>query len=536
MVVLPMSKKQQCLSLMNLCCSIKQLHQIQSQIHISGLHQDTFLFTQLIYAFSLNKPLQNLIHAQKLVHFFSINPSPISWNILIRGYSTSNSPKDAIWVFDKMRKNGIRPNKLTFPFVFKCCAMEKSLFEGKQVHGDVVKCGLDCDVYVGNNLVNFYGSCNKILDAKKVFVEMPERGVVSWNSVITACVENAWLKDGIGYFLMMRDCGFEPDETTMVLVLNACAELGYLSLGRWTHSQIVLRGMVLSVHLGTALVDMYSKSGSVSNARLVFWRMEKRNVWTWSAMILGLAQHGFAEEALELFAMIGNSSKGEERVPDIDPHSGSEFDRSVDSVHSRSFIASGYPMGNNSDISPNYVTYLGVLCACSHAGMVDEGYQYFCEMEHVHGIKPKMVHYGAVVDMLGRAGLLAEAYDFIQSMPIEPDPIIWRTLLGACTVHDVHDHAGIRDKVRKRLLLLEPRRGGNLVIVANMYAEVGLWEKAANVRRDMRYGGMKKMAGESCVDLGGSLYRFFAGYDSHPDLLPVYDLLEGLNRHLKMVN
>ncbi|XP_061347396.1 pentatricopeptide repeat-containing protein At2g36730 [Gastrolobium bilobum] len=488
-----LSKKNQCLSFLNLCCSIKQLHQIQAQIHVCGLYRDTYLISELVYVCSLS-PFKNLNHARTLVHHFA-NPSPISWNILIRGYATSDSPIEAFWVFRKMRERGTKPNKLTFPFLLKCCAIAAALGEGKQVHADALKYGFDSDVYVGNNLITFYGRCKKILDARKVFDEMPDRTLVSWNSVITACVENLWLRDGIGYSVMMRDSGFEPDETTMVLLLSACAELGYLSLGSWVHSQLILRGMVLSCQLGTALVDMYAKSGSVGYARLVFSRMEKRNVWTWSAMILGLAQHGFAEEALALFAM----------------------------------------MSNNQNICPNFVTYLGVLCACSHAGMVDEGYRYFHDMECVHGIKPMMIHYGAMVDILGRAGLLREAYDFIQSMPIVPDPIVWRTLLSACSVHDVHDHTGIGDKVRKRLLRMEPRRGGNLVIVANMYAEVGMWEKAANMRRVMKDGGTKKMAGESCVDLGGSIYRFFAGYDSHPDLMPVYHLLDGLNLHLKMI-
>jgi cell division protease FtsH len=215
-------------------------------------------------------------------------------------------------------------------------------------------------------------------------------------------------------------------------------------------------------------------------------------------MIMGLAQHGFAEEALFLFGMMSDRK--------------------------------------SNDIFPNYVTYLGVLCACSHAGRVDEGYRYFRDMEFVHGINPMMVHYGAMVDVLGRAGRLSEAYRFIQRMPFAPDPIVWRTLLSACTVHDVCDHTGIGDKVRKRLLGMEPKRGGNLVIVANIYAEAGKWEKAASVRRVMRDGGLKKMAGESCVDLGGSLYRFFAGHDSCPDLMPVYDLLDGLNLHLRMVH
>ncbi|KAK7340544.1 hypothetical protein VNO77_21250 [Canavalia gladiata] len=489
-----LSKKHQCLSLLSSISSIKKLLQIQTQIHVSGLYQDPYLLSELIYLCSLS-PFKNLSHARTLLHH-SASPSPISWNILIRGYATTDSPIQAFSLFRKMRERGVRPNKLTFPFLLKCCAKTPALAEGKQVHADVVKCGLDSDVYVGNNLINFYGCCKKILDARKVFDDMPERTVVSWNSVITACVENLWLHDGIGYFLRMRGCGFEPDETTMVLLLSTCAELGYLSLGRWVHSQLVLRGMILSCQLGTALVDMYAKSGALVYARQVFKRMEERNVWTWSAMILGLAQHGFAEEALALFAI----------------------------------------MGDYHDICPNYVTYLGVLCACSHAGLVDEGYQYFHDMECIHGIKPLMMHYGAMVDILGRAGLLREAFDFIQSMPIEPDPIVWRTLLSACTVHDVHDHTGIGERVRKKLLRMEPRRGGNLVIVANMYAEVGMWEKAANVRRVMRDGGMKKMAGESCVDSGGSMHRFFAGYDSSPHLMHVYHLLDGLNLHLKMVD
>ncbi|KAK7295372.1 hypothetical protein RJT34_18279 [Clitoria ternatea] len=488
------NRKQQCLSLLNSCLSINQLHQLQAQIHVSGLFQDPYLLSQLVYLSSLS-PFKNLTHARSLV-LHSSNPSPISWNILIRGYTTTDSPIHAFLVFRKMRQRGAMPNKLTFPFLLKCCALASALREGKQVHADVFKCGLDSDVYVGNNLVNFYGCCKRILDAKKVFDEMPARTVVSWNSVITACVENVWLRDGVGYFLRMRDCGFEPDETTMVLLLSVCAELGYLSLGRWVHSQVVLRGMVLGCRLGTALVDMYAKSGALGYARVVFKRMKERNVWTWSAMILGLAQHGFAEEALVLFET----------------------------------------MSKNRDVCPNYVTYLGVLCACSHAGMVNEGYQYFHDMECVHGIKPMMMHYGAMVDILGRAGLLREAYEFIQSMPVEPDPVVWRTLLSACTVHDVHDHTGVGDRVRNRLIQMEPRRGGNLIIVANMFAEVGKWEKVANLRRVIRDGGMKKVAGESCVDLGGSIYRFFAGYDNRPDLMPVYLLLDGLNLHLKMVN
>ncbi|KAI4346603.1 hypothetical protein L6164_007485 [Bauhinia variegata] len=161
-----------------------------------------------------------------------------------------------------MRKKGIRPKKLTFPFLLKACAMVTALKRREASSG-----------------------------RERAF---DERTIVSWNSVITACVENLWFADAIKYFVKMRDCGFEPDEATMVVLLSACAELGNLSLWRWVHSQLIVRGMVLNCQLGSTLVDMYSKSGAVQYARLVFHRLEKRNVWTWSAMILGLAQHGFS--------------------------------------------------------------------------------------------------------------------------------------------------------------------------------------------------------------------------------------------------
>lgn len=212
-------------------------------------------------------------------------------------------------------------------------------------------------------------------------------------------------------------------------------------------------------------------------------------------MILGLAQHGFAKDSMQLFSKMKNSS-----------------------------------------MCPNYVTFIGVLCACSHAGLVDEGYQYFHDMEHLHGIKPMMVHYGAMVDILGRAGRLSEAYTFIMNMPIEPGPVVWRTLLSACNNHEVKDDDGIGDRVRQRLLELEPRRSENLVIVANMYAETGMWEKAANIRRQMKNGRMKKSAGESWIELDGSIHSFFSGYDSVTDYEDIYKLLHLLKLHMKMTS
>ncbi|KAL3719233.1 hypothetical protein ACJRO7_004227 [Eucalyptus globulus] len=472
--------------------SIKHITQIHAQILVSGLRGDAFLAREIIRVCSLSSPTKCLRYARSIVEHAEIS-APSSWNIVIRGLASKDSWRDALRVYLRMRRGGVSPNEHTFPFVLKSCAALAVLRKGRQVHGEVCKFGLESNVYVQNALISFYGSCKKILNACEVFDGMSTRTVVSWNAVLTACIENLRLADGIGYFVEMRNCGFEPDETTMVVVLSACVELGNLGLGKWVHSQVIQKGMIMNCQLGTALVDMYAKCGAVRCASFVFHRMGERNLWTWSAMILGLAQHGFANEALRLFLNMMESTF----------------------------------------VRPNYVTFLGVLCACSHAGLVDEGYKYFHEMQYVHGIKPMMVHYGAMVDILGRAGRLREAYSFITTMPTKADSVVWRTLLSACHIHDVEDKSGLDSEVRKRLLELEPRRGGNLIMVANMYAEAGMWEKAAKTRRDMKSKGVKKMAGESCVELGGSVYKFYSGNDSRDDYEETFHMLDDLSLHMK---
>lgn len=486
------SKKNQCLYLLKLSSSVKHASQIHAQILVSGLQQDTNLVTELIRFCSLS-PSRKFSYAESLL-YNSLDSLPPSWNFLIRGYASGDAPKNAIRVFCRMRKEGVAPNNFTFPFVFKACATCLALEEGKQAHADIFKFGLDCDVYVNNNLIHFYGSCKKVLDACKMFDEMPVRSIVSWNSVITACAQNLWSRDAIRKFVKMKDFGFQPNETTMVIMLSLCAQIGNLGLGKWIHSQLIERGMTLNCQLGTALVDMYAKTGDLGHAKLVFDRMEEKNVWTWSAMILGLAQHGFGKEGLELFLKMRESFS----------------------------------------VFPNYVTFLGVLCACSHAGLVDEGFRYFHEMEHRHGIRPMAIHYGAMVDILGRAGNLEEAYNFLMDVPFRPDPILWRTLLSACSIHNANVSDGLVDKVRKKLLELEPRRSENFVIIANMYADAGMWETATNVRRTMRAGGLKKIGGESCIVLEGSIYHFFSGCCSKDDHESIKLLLDGLNLHMKM--
>lgn len=486
------SGKQHFLYLLKLCNSIKELKQIHAQIQTSGLHSDGFLVSELLRLCALSS-WGNLDYARSLLET-ALDPIPASWNLAIRGYAQGSQPREAMTVFVEMKQRRARPNKLTFPFLLKACSQLSDLRCGKQIQADVVKNGVDSDIYIQNTLIRFYGSCQEIADARRVFDGMCVRTVVSWNSVMSGYVENSLSDECISLFAQMRGCGFNPDETTMVVLLSACAEVGNLNVGKWVHSHVVVKGLVVNLQLGTALLNMYAKCGVIDLALQIFGRMCERNVWTWSAMILGLAQHGEAKEALDLFQQLKNSS-----------------------------------------IEPNYVTFLGVLCACSHAGLVDEGYQFFQDMSHVHGIKPRMTHYSSMVDILGRSGHLEEAYKFITRMPVEPDAVVWRTLLSACSFHNVNSTGGIREKVKKRLLELEPRRSGNYVMVANKYAEAGLWEEVANVRRVMKDEGLKKMAGESCIEVSGLIHRFVSGDESRVDCEEIYWLLHGLNMQMKMV-
>lgn len=491
---------ERCFSLLNSCFSLKQLLQIHAQIMISGIHCNpptTDKIIQLCTSDSIRAKHQiDCINHGHLVANFYQNLESSSWNSVIRAYATSNSgsQREAMRVFLDMRRLGVGPDEHTFPFVFKSCASFSGLNEGRQVHGDALKHGCHRNVYVQNTLIHFYGSCKKLMDAYKVFDEMTHRTRVSWNSIISVNVECGWFYDSVELFVKMRNSGFVADETTMVIVLSACAEIGSLSLGKWVHSQVIEKGMVVNCQLGTALVDMYGKCGDVRYARLVFDRMVHRNIWTWSSMILGFAQHGFAGQALELFREMRNYS-----------------------------------------IKPNHVTFLGVLCACSHAGLVEDGRRYFREMEQVHGIKPMMVHYGAMVDMLGRAGRLEEAYDFVMKMPVEADGVLLRALLSSCNIHDVNDCSGVGEKVKRKLVDAEPKRSGNFVMIANNLAEVGLWEEAEDFRRKMRDKGLKKIAGESCVEIEGTSFRFFSGEDSCFASADIVLLLKILNLHMKMI-
>ena len=385
---------------------------------------------------------------------------------------------------------GVLPNKFTYPFVLKACAGLGSLNLGKSVHGSVVKFGFDDDVHVQNTTVHMYCCCNGGINyARKVFDEMPKLDSVSWSAMIGGYVRLGWSSDAIGLFRKMQMVGVRPDEITMVLVLSACTDLGAFELGKWVESYIEKEGVQKNVELCNALIDMFAKCGDVDKALKLFRDMSGRTIVTWTSVIVGLAMHGRGLEAVSLFEeMIGTG------------------------------------------VAPDDVAFIGLLSACSHSGLVENGRKYFDLMIKRFKIVPKIEHYGCMVDMFCRAGLVKEALEFVQNMPIEPNPIVLRTLISACRAHG---ELKLGESITKQLIRNEPMHESNYVLLSNIYAKMSHWEKKTKIRELMDKRGMKKIPGSTMIELDNKIYEFVAGDKSHGQSKEIYEMVDEMGRELK---
>ncbi|KAJ7527987.1 hypothetical protein O6H91_16G079600 [Diphasiastrum complanatum] len=375
----------------------------------------------------------------------------VSWNAMIAGYAHNGLGKDALALYEQMIQEGLQPDNVTFVLLLKACASLTALEQGRQLHCDIIKRGLQSDVVVGSTLVDMYAKCGCTEDARELFDNMSERDVVSWNAMIAGYAQNGLGMDALALYEQMKQEGMQPNDVTFVLFLNACASLAALEQGKQLHSEIIRRGLQSDVVVGNTLVDMYAKCGCTEDARELFDNMSERNVVSWNAMIAGYAQNGLAQEALALFEqMQGEGTK------------------------------------------PNEVTYISVLSACAHSGLVDQGRYVFDSMCKNHGVTPTKEHYACMVDLLGRAGFLADAELFINKMPIQPNSVVWMTLLGAARNHG---HAEIGRRAFDRVVKLEPKNAAPYVLLANIYAGAGRKDELAKIRNEMEEAGVKKCLG-----------------------------------------
>ncbi|XP_058747536.1 pentatricopeptide repeat-containing protein At1g59720, chloroplastic/mitochondrial [Vicia villosa] len=475
---------------------LKQIHaQVLRTIHTNH-PQSLFLYTRLLHHSSFT----NLNYTTRLFHHFN-NPSSFMWNILIRAYAKSTNHKHhAIVLYREMlteQKNEVFPDKHTYPFVLKACAYLFCLFEGKQVHAHVLKLGFELDSYICNSLVHFYASCGCLEMARKVFDETCERrNEVSWNVMIDSYAKVGEYDTVLKMFCEMMKV-YEPDCYTMQSVINACAGLGALSLGMWVHAYVLKRcdkNVACDVLVNACLVDMYCKCGSLEIAKQVFEGMSYRDVNSWNSIILGFAMNGKAEEVLDYFVRMVKVEK---------------------------FV-------------PNSITFVGVLSACNHGGMVNEGLTYFEMMTKEYNMEPSLVHYGCLVDLYARAGHIQEALNVVSKMSIKPDAVIWRSLLDACCKQ--HASVELSEEMAKQVFESEGSVcGGAYVLLSKVYASASRWNDVGLLRKLMNDKGVSKEPGCSLIEINGVAHEFLAGDTTHPESKDIYKFMNEIEEKLESI-
>lgn len=396
----------------------------------------------------------------------------LPWNAMISGYTISRHGEEAMLLFLRMCQNNIKRDVYTYCSALNSIADMRSLDYVKQVHGMIWKSGRESiGVSLCNALMDAYAKCGELYAMRKLFGIWEESNQISWTTLVTAYSQSSEWEEALSVFSQMREMGFQPNQVTFSGVLASCGSLCSLEYGQQVHSLTYKTGFARDKCVESVLINMYAKCGSVRDAIKVFESLKDPDVISWTAMISGYAQHGMVKDALELFR------KMELVLP-----------------------------------KPNSVTFLCLLFACSHGGLVDEGLRYFHLMVERYGLVPEIEHYACVVDILGRVGRLTEAWKFIMKMPIEPDEKVWSTLLGACRVHGNIQLAKI---AAQKVLSYKPDDFAALVLLSNTYREAGNTEGGLNIRNMMKSQAMRKEPGLSWISIGGKIHKFCSGDQHH---------------------
>lgn len=437
----------------------------------------------------------------------------ISWNAVIAGYNQNGLDAEALWFFSRMLSDSsMEPDDITITSVLSACANLGMVSIGKQVHAYILRCGTPYTCQVTNALISMYAKSGSVENArgvmdhavvadlnvisftallegyvklgdmeraKEIFDVMSNRDVVAWTAMIVGYQQNGHNDEAIDLFRSMIRSGPEPNSYTLAAVLSVCASLACLEYGKQIHCKAIRSRQEQSSSVSNAILTVYARSGNLPWARRVFdlvrWRKEKV---TWTSMIVALAQHGLGEDSVGLF---------EEML--------------------------------RVDVKPDRITYVGVLSACAHAGFVDQGKRYYQQMQDMHGIVPEMSHYACMIDLLARSGLLSEAQEFIQQMPVEPDAIAWGSLLSACRMHK---NADLAELAAEKLLSVDPDNSGAYTALSNVYSACGRWNDAAKIWKRRKDKAVKKETGFSWTHIQNRVHVFGADDVLHPQRDAVY--------------
>ena len=396
----------------------------------------------------------------------------VIWDSMISGLVKNNYPGEALKIFWEMVERQDEVDEITLTSAISACAELRDLEMGRKLHSTINQVtgrrGRNSMV-LETALVDMYGKCGVPDMAKKIFDEMPDRNVVTWSAMICGFSQNGHGEEALALFkTMLVEGSTKPNAITLVAALSACGQSGNLSAGKWIHAYVDRSGMEFSMGLHNSIVDMYAKCGNIDLACNAFDRIPEKDLVSFNVIINGLAMHGRGEQALEKFSQMQREG-----------------------------------------LRPDDVTFIGVLSACSHSGLVEEGLRYHRDMETVYGISPKLEHEGCLVDMLCRAGRFNEAEEFVGEMAGEPNAEVWGALLGGCTVFN---ELGLGEHATQKLVgEVKPSDDGAYVLLSNMLARRQQWQEARKVRAFMEERGIRKTPGCSSIDVDGVLYEFFCG-------------------------
>ncbi|XP_021753205.1 LOW QUALITY PROTEIN: putative pentatricopeptide repeat-containing protein At3g47840 [Chenopodium quinoa] len=409
-------------------------------------------------------------------------PDVVGWTSLITSYVQMGKEEVAVQQFKRLRDSEVRPNEYTFAAVITACAHLGRIIWGEQLHAHVMRAGSLDALSVANSVMTLYSRCGQLKSASLVFESMTSKDIVSWSSIITGYSQAGYGKEAFDYFSWMRREGPKPTEFAFASMLSVSGSMAILEQGRQVHAHILKVGLKHTSLIQSALITMYSKCGSIKDASEIYNGTSKDDVVSWTSMVNGFAEHGDSLEALDF------------------------FDKML-----------------QAGLRPDAVTYIGVLSACSHAGLVDLGYSYFNSMRQKFQISPSKEHYGCMVDLLCRAGRLTEAENMINTMSYEVDDVIWSTFLRACKIHGDVERAR---HAAEKILEHNPNCAGTLTTLANIYSAKGRWREAADIRKLMRSKGVVKDAGSSWIKVKDEVSTFVSGDKSHPDGDYIYNVLD----------
>ncbi|XP_018674939.2 putative pentatricopeptide repeat-containing protein At1g56570 isoform X1 [Musa acuminata AAA Group] len=413
----------------------------------------------------------------------------VSWTTMIAGYTRISHGDTGLLLFKQMiQQECTELNAFTCSIAIHACSSIGCATTGQQLHALALKTRHDSSLPVSNSLLNMYSRCMNISEAKKFFHEMPRKDLITWNAMI-ASLERSNSHEALLLFLEMGSQNMQPTSFTFSSVVAACANMAILNCGRQVHGAAIRRGHQRNLQVANALIDMYAKCGSIGNSRKVFDEITEKDLVTWTSLVIGCGMNGYGAEATEIFDEM---------------------------------ISSG--------VQPDQVLLMSVISACSHAGLVDQGLRYFSLMNIEYNVPPNREIYGCVVDLLGRAGRITEAYQLIETMPFEPDETIWGALLGACKMHK---NVYLGRLAAQKIFDMRPNESKTYVLLSNIYAAGRAWGDFAEMRRCLREQGNKKEAGMSWIEVRDEVRGFASGdRSSSPHIVLVYQTLEELIQHM----